>query len=181
MEAIRAAASSPPPGASSPKGPAMLTKLNSGIERLCYVAGGTCFLIFILCVLFQILSRNLLPGSYVWTDEVAMFCFVWSVFLGAAVGFRKGVHYVVEILPAHFERSNLALALLALVLCLPVIWVLIVNGWSYADMSWRRYSFSLGFPMFYQNVVIAVAGAAMMLFAIELIVRTATRLFSSDR
>ncbi|MFV0332764.1 MAG: TRAP transporter small permease [Tropicimonas sp.] len=155
----------------------MLRSFNSVIERICYVAGGAFFLAFILCVLFQIASRNLLPGTFVWTDEVAMFCFVWSVFLGAAVGVRRGVHYVVEILPAHFRRTNLALTLLALILCLPLIRVLVINGWSYADMSWRRYSFSLGFPMFYQNVVVAVSGAAMALFSVELIVETYRRLF----
>ena len=149
----------------------MLRRVNAALEKALYLLGGALFVVFIVVVLFQIGSRNLMPGTFVWTDEVAMFCFVWSVFLGAAVGLRRGVHYVVEILPQRFARANQALMLLALILCLPLIWVLAVNGWSYADMSWRRYSFSLGYPMFYQNVVVAIAGGAMALFAVELVLR----------
>ena len=60
-----------------------------------------------------------------------------------------------------------------------MIWVLTVNGWTYAEMSWRRFSFSLGFPMFYQNAAVAVSGAAMAIFSLELIVTTAGRLFTN--
>lgn len=157
----------------------MLTRFNAGLERFFYLVGGAFFLAFILCVLFQIVARNSSLGTFVWTDEVAMFCFVWTVFLGSAVGYRRGVHYVVEVLPASFTRTNTALTLLALFLCLPVIWVLTVNGWTYAEMSWRRFSFSLGFPMFYQNAAVAVSGAAMAIFSLELIVATAGRLFTN--
>lgn len=159
----------------------MLTKFNAGLERLLYVVGGAFFLTFIACVLFQIAARNLLSGTFIWTDEIAMFCFIWTVFLGSAVGYRRGVHYVVEVLPASFTRTNLALALLALFLCLPLIWVLAINGWTYANMSWRRFSFSLGLPMFYQNAAVAVAGAAMAIFSVELIVDTARRLFTAPQ
>ncbi|HBS21826.1 MULTISPECIES: TRAP transporter small permease subunit [Thalassospira] len=155
----------------------MLHKFNSVVERVYFIAGGLFFLAFIACVLFQIASRNFLPGSFIWTDEIAMFCFIWSVFLGATVGFRRGAHYVVEIFPVHFVRSNLALTLLALVLCLPLIYVLATDGLTYAEMSWRRFSFSLGYPMFFQNIVVTVSGAAMAFFAIELVADTWCRLF----
>jgi TRAP-type C4-dicarboxylate transport system permease small subunit len=136
----------------------MLHKFNSVVERVYFIAGGLFFLAFIACVLFQIASRNFLPGSFIWTDE-------------------RGAHYVVEIFPVHFVRSNLALTLLALVLCLPLIYVLATDGLTYAEMSWRRFSFSLGYPMFFQNIVVTVSGAAMAFFAIELVADTWCRLF----
>ena len=156
----------------------MLSRLNNAVERVLYFVGGAFFLVFIVVVLFQVGSRNLFPGTFVWTDEIAMFCFVWSVFLGAAVGYRRGVHYVVEILPPSFVRTNRVLMIVAALLCLPMIWVFVVNGWSYADRSWRRYSFSLGYPMFYQNIVVPISGAAMALFSIELLVRLISQAFA---
>ena len=157
----------------------MIRSFNTALERLYYIAGGAFFLVFVGCVMFQILARNLLSGSFVWTDEIAMFCFIWSVFLGTAVGFRRGAHYVVEILPIHFVRANLALTLLALALCLPLIGLLAIDGLTYAQMSWRRFSFSLGYPMFYQNIAVAVSGAGMAIFSLELIAETYRRLASS--
>lgn len=47
-------------------------------------------------------------GSLTWAEEVARYCFLWSVFFGAAYGFRKGVHIsvmmVIEKLPPFLAK-----------------------------------------------------------------------------
>ncbi|MGP9809022.1 TRAP transporter small permease [Halomonas sp. AOP12-C2-37] len=155
----------------------MLTRLGNVLEKAYYITGGLFFLIFIITILFQVFARNILSGTYVWTDEVAMFCFIWSVFLGAAVGFRKGIHYVVEIFPAPYTRINGALRFIALLLCVPLVWVFIKHGMDYAQMGWRRQSFSIGFPMFYQSVALPLSAIAMAFFTVELVVRDVRSLF----
>ncbi|WP_421952950.1 TRAP transporter small permease [Pelagibacterium sp.] len=149
----------------------MLIKINDLVETILRVLGGLLFSTFIITVLFQVFARNFIAMSFVWTDEIAMFCFVWSVFVGTAIGYRQGLHYVVEIFPEYFIRTNKVLKLLALILGFPLIWVMATSGWDYAQLGWRRYSFSLGFPLFYQNVVVAISGATMILFTIEIGIR----------
>lgn len=159
----------------------MIGKLNGAIERVLQIAAGMLFATFIVTILFQVVARNFIAMSFVWTDEIAMFCFIWSVFLGAAIGYRHGLHYVVEVFPETWIRTNRVLALIALVLGFPLIWVLAVNGWDYAQMGWRRYSFSLGFPLFYQNVAVALSGAVMILFTLEILWRDLTALIGQGR
>lgn len=59
--------------------------LNTLIERVFMLAAGTLFAVFVATIFHQVLARNLVMVSARRTDEVALMCFVWSVFLGAAV------------------------------------------------------------------------------------------------
>ena len=66
--------------------------------------------ILIVPVTLQILSRftGLIP-SYIWTEEMARFLFVWMVMLGANVGLREGIHFVVDVWPRLRPRAAAAL------------------------------------------------------------------------
>ncbi|MDE5603881.1 MAG: TRAP transporter small permease [Helicobacter sp.] len=48
-------------------------------------------------------------GSLTWAEEVARYCFLWSVFFGAAYGFRNGVHIsvmmVIEKFPPFLAKA----------------------------------------------------------------------------
>ncbi|WP_209428338.1 TRAP transporter small permease [Pararhodobacter sp. SW119] len=143
--------------------------LNDIVERAFMVVAGSLFAIFIACIFYQVIARNYLRISVGWTDEVALMCFVWSVFLGAAVAVRRQVHYVVDILPARFVTATNTLKLFGTLACIPVIYVLVVHGYTYTGMGWRRLSVSLGLPLAYVFAAIPVAGVAMVLFLAEVI------------
>ena len=56
--------------------------------------------ILIIPVSLQIFSRyTALIPSYIWTEEMARFCFIWSIMLGAMLGIREGTHFVVDLWP----------------------------------------------------------------------------------
>ena len=56
--------------------------------------------VLIIPVSLQIFSRyTALIPSYIWTEELARFCFIWSIMLGAMVGIREGTHFVVDLWP----------------------------------------------------------------------------------
>ena len=62
----------------------------------------------ILPVSLQILSRytGIIP-RYIWTEEVARFCFVWIVMIGAMIAVRDSSHFDVDLLPhAKSKRSQ---------------------------------------------------------------------------
>jgi TRAP-type C4-dicarboxylate transport system permease small subunit len=48
-----------------------------------------------LCVdvFLGVFSRYVLVRTFMWYDEIARLCFVWMIFLGAAVGVRRGAHF----------------------------------------------------------------------------------------
>ncbi len=143
--------------------------LNTLIERVFITVASALFAVFIAVIFYQVLARNWLMISVGWTDEVALMCFVWSVFLGAAVALRRRVHYVVDIFPASWVNATNALRLFGAVACLPVIYVLLVHGYVFSGMGWRRLSVSLQLPLAYVFAAIPISAAAMALFSIEVI------------
>lgn len=146
-----------------------MRRINDLIERLFMVVAGSLFAIFIVTILYQVVARNYLKISVAWSDEIAMACFIWSVFLGAAVALRRRQHYVIELLPKHFVTTNRALRLFGGLACLPLVYVLVVHGQVLTDMGWNRRSVSLGTPMAYVFMAMPISGVAMLLFSLEVL------------
>ena len=159
----------------------MLKNLNDGIERI--IAGASLLLLsaFIVVVFLQVLARNYLKISLIWTDEVAVMAFVWSVFLGAAVAVRREKHYVVEVLPARFVRTRALLKVFADLVILLFVYVMVRYGTRFAVMGLSRFSTAIMIPRFYYFVAVPVAGVVMVLFQIEVIVTDVATLVSALR
>lgn len=157
-----------------------LRAVNSLIETVFMLIAGSLFAIFIATIFYQVLARNWLAISVGWTDEIALMCFVWSVFLGAAVAVRRRVHYVVEIMPDAWVNSTNALRLFGALACIPVIYVLVFNGYILTGMGWRRVSVALRLPLAWIFMSIPISGVAMALFSIEVILDDIRRLRSGE-
>lgn len=56
--------------------------------------------LMIVPVTLQILSRHtgIIP-RYIWTEEVARFCFIWIIMIGSMIAVRDGSHFDVDLLP----------------------------------------------------------------------------------
>ena len=159
----------------------MLKNLNDGIERI--IAGTALLLLsaFIVVVFLQVIARNYLKISLIWTDEVAVMAFVWSVFLGAAVAVRRGKHYVVEVLPSKFVRTNAVLKVCANLVILLFVYVMVRHGIRFAVMGLSRFSTAIAIPRFYYFAAVPISGVVMVLFQIEVIITDVTALFSALR
>ena len=159
----------------------MLKKLNDGIERI--IAGASFVLLsaFIVVVFLQVLARNYLKISLIWTDEVAVMAFVWSVFLGAAVAVRRGKHYVVEVLPAMFARTNALLNVFADLVILFFVYVMVRYGTRFTVMGLSRFSTAIMIPRFYYFVAVPLSGVVMVLFQVEVLIADVATLVSALR
>lgn len=81
----------------------------------------------VLFLTFSVLARYLLDLGLAWSDEAARLLFVWTVFLGFAVGLKYrgniGVELFVDRLPAAWKRWIVLLQDLAiLVFCVVFLW-----------------------------------------------------------
>src|SRR5688572_32814265 len=75
--------------------------------------------ILIFPVSLQIFSRyTALIPSYIWTEEMARFFFIWSIMIGAMVGIREGTHFVVDLWPPLNARLQAVIRLVAAVFVL---------------------------------------------------------------
>ena len=62
------------------------------LQKLQILAGGIFLAIFLVTVVFQILSRYLGIAA-VWTEEVSMYSFIWATFLGAGAMVYESRHF----------------------------------------------------------------------------------------
>ena len=120
-------------------------------------------------VTMQILSRytGIIP-RYIWTEEIARFCFVWIIMIGAMIAVRDRTHFDVDVLPHSADRAveflmkqivNLAI----LVMALSFVWW----GWDFGLLGARQRSEISGLPMLAIYIAWPLAGATWTLFIIE--------------
>ncbi|WP_096200758.1 TRAP transporter small permease [Bacillus sp. FJAT-45350] len=146
-----------------------LRKVNNVIEKGLISISVLMFITYIVLILLQVVARNYLHIPVLWAQEVALFCFLWTIFLGASIALRKRKHYLVEVFPAKMKKTNQTLSLVADILVLGFIYVLIVGGFDFAKMGLTRLSTALEIPQVYLFASIPIAGVAMLFFAIEVI------------
>lgn len=101
-----------------------------------------------------------------WADEVAVICFIWTVFLGAAVAVRYKRHYTVDLAPNKI-KLNLSLDIIAHIIVLSFIYVMVFHGYKFTMMGLSRLSTALTIPLTYTFAAIPVSGLFMFFFTVE--------------
>lgn len=155
----------------------MLTKINNGIEKVFAVTSVALLTTFIIVVFVKVIARNYMKVSMVWADEVALLCFLWTVFLGAAIALRQKQHFIVDLSPTKI-KLNLALDILSHFIVMTLIYVMIYHGYKFTMSGLSRASNSLPFSLAYFFAPIPIAGGAMFIFTIELIIKDVKRFFT---
>lgn len=148
----------------------MITRLNGVIERYVGFALAIGFAGLILVVFIQVAARNVFHVPMIWTLDLAQLLFAWCIFIGAAMAFRHGAHYIVD-LWSDDGRMNTASTWVSMALSAVVIFVLIFNGVKMSMIGLNRESPSLGLSEFWFYVPIPICGVFMALFLGEHVVR----------
>lgn len=126
-------------------------------------------LLFVIIVLIflQVLNRFLFKIGMPWTQEISILCFIWNVFLGAAVAVRSKSHFFINIWPMDRSFLQRLFNVLALLAILGVAIVLFVYGYQLALGGMGRFSRQLGMLMIYFLLPIPVSGLLIIIFIIE--------------
>lgn len=147
---------------------AQLSRLNDQIERVVRVVVVMLFAGFICVVFLQVMGRNLLRLlPLIWTIDVSILLYLWSVYLGAALAVRRNEHYIIDIVPPDAERLTAILDLIADVLVFVVLYVLIVYGIDFLDHAFTRVSLAIGISEGFFYLAIPTSAIIMTLFLIE--------------
>jgi TRAP-type transport system small permease protein len=121
--------------------------------------------ILIIPVSLQIFSRfTALIPSYIWTEEMARFFFVWMIMIGAMIGIRDGAHFDVDLWPELKPRTN---ALFRIVTNLFVLVFALVFAWygiKFVQFGWSQNSELAELPMPFIFAAWPLAGFTWLLF-----------------
>jgi TRAP-type C4-dicarboxylate transport system permease small subunit len=121
--------------------------------------------ILIIPVSLQIFSRytELIP-SYIWTEEMARFLFVWSIMIGAMLGIREGTHFDVDIWPELSPRGAAALRIVSGIAVLVLAFVFLWYGIEFTRFAWNRISELAELPLWLIHIAWPLAGATWLVF-----------------
>lgn len=128
-------------------------------------------LIMVLTVIvsYQVFSRyvDFVP-PYLWTEEAARFCFIWTVLLGAAIAVREGTHFTIDVLPQGMSawlQRTVEVTVLSLIAVIAL--VMIFGGLRFTEIGWDRISTTSGIRLAWVFAAIPVSGVSILLFVVE--------------
>ncbi|MEJ8574003.1 TRAP transporter small permease [Microbaculum marinum] len=123
---------------------------------------------FLLSLLAQVFFRYALNDPLSWSEEIAMFLFVWAVLLLSSVGVREGFHirlsFFIDSLPSDRWRSAME-GMIELTIAGFGIFV-VEAGLRLVDLTWDNTSAATGYPVQYLYSVAPVCGALIVLHAV---------------
>ncbi len=125
--------------------------------------------VLIVPVTMQILSRytGIIP-RYIWTEEIARFCFVWIVMIGSMIAVRDGTHFDVDVLP-HLKSAKLEAAskIFVHIAMLATGLIFLIFGWDFIILGARQLSEIAQLPMVTIYCAWPLAGLIWIMFLIE--------------
>ena len=121
--------------------------------------------VLIIPVTMQIVSRyTALIPSYIWTEELARFVFIWMIMLGSMVGVRETSHFNVDIWPQLGRRANAALNLVTHVATLVFALVFVFSGIEFTRFAIFRISELAELPLWVIHIAWPLTGLAWIVF-----------------
>ena len=119
----------------------------------------------VIPVTLQIISRyTALIPSYIWTEEMARFLFIWTIMIGAMIGVRESTHFEVDVWPELSRRSEAAVRILSRLGVLALAVVFVWGGIEFTRFAWYRTSELADLPLWLIHIAWPVAGITWIAF-----------------
>lgn len=139
------------------------------IGRLERVIGVVLLSTIVVSITIQVITRYLFGQPLVWVEELAGYCFLWGVFLGAAVGMKELRHIRIETFVSRLSPRPQALwRALTWAIATGCCVIIAVQAWDIMDVESRSRTMSLpvdlprhlfySTPLFVCTVSIAFTG-----------------------
>lgn len=121
--------------------------------------------VLVIPVSLQIVSRyTALIPSYIWTEELSRFLFIWMVMLGAMIGVKEGTHFEVDVWPELGLRANAVLKIASSLFVLIFALVFVYYGIAFVQFGWYQESELAELPMPFIFAAWPLTGATWLLF-----------------
>jgi TRAP-type transport system small permease protein len=121
--------------------------------------------ILVVPVTLQIISRyTALIPSYIWTEEMARFLFIWTIMIGSMIGVRESAHFEVDVWPELSRRSEALVRIAARLGVLAFAIVFLVAGVEFTRFAWYRTSELADLPLWMIHIAWPTAGLTWIVF-----------------
>ena len=149
-----------------------MKKVLDGYYRFLQIALATLMGLLLIPVSLQIFARyvGFIP-RYIWTEEMARFCFIWIILVGSMIAVRDSTHFTVDLLPKPKTKKGEAAARMFVDFWIFLAaMVFIVWGWPLVKFGLMQTSEMAELPMVYIYMAWPIAGFTWILFMDEKLV-----------
>jgi len=126
------------------------------------------FSVMAIMGVLQVVFRYFLQQSLDYSEELCRYTFVWSVFFGSVICYRRGSHAAIEIfikmMPAKVRKAVL---IISSITSATFFALLVVQGLDITLDAMDQSSASLGVSMAYAYAAVPVGGLLLFVFAVE--------------
>ena len=127
--------------------------------------------ILVIPVSLQIFSRyTALIPSYIWTEEMARFLFIWTIMIGAMIGVRESTHFEVDVWPKLPPRGEALVRMLGRLGVLVAALVFVSAGIEFTKFAWHRISELAELPLWLIHLAWPLTGVTWLVFLGEQLV-----------
>ena len=142
----------------------MKTTIDLYYKALNWLLVGT-VAILIVPVTLQIVSRyTALIPSYIWTEELSRFMFIWMIMLGAMIAVRDGTHLDVDLWPDLSPKAYAVTHIIASLFVLIFALVFVYWGFKFLQFGWNQDSELAELPMIYIFAAWPISGLTWLVF-----------------
>lgn len=142
-------------------------RVDRALERLLYFVALTAFVLFVVLILYQVISRNVRVVPVIqWTEELSRFAFMWMVMLGATIGVLRSDHFLIDIFEQKPGLRRMTRWLRELVVFV-VLLVFIFGGYQFGLSGARRLSIVAQIPMTYIYMSFFFMGVVAAFFTLH--------------
>lgn len=148
-------------------------KIISGIKKyllkILNIVTGISFAAMVISLILQVVFRYVLQISVAWTEELARFLCIWTVFLGAAPAFYEDDHITVDALVSKMSNEKYKKIVLYIALTFMYIFIAsaIYGGFKLYSLGMRDWATTMPIRMGY--VYLALPVGAVMMVVLKLI------------
>ncbi|MEH6728837.1 MAG: TRAP transporter small permease [Hyphomicrobiales bacterium] len=141
-------------------------------EKLLTALCAAAFAVMLALGVATVVFRFIIQSSLAFPDELIRYLFVWMIFLGSAVAFRRKMHAAIGMFVAKLPTGPKRLALLFSTFSSAVFFLLIMwSGYHLTTRSIPQISPALEVSMAWVYAAIPVGMGFLLIYAVELFIQ----------
>lgn len=144
-----------------------VVKVGDLLETALAVVGGAAVVAFVSAVFLDVAAREA-HHPISWGQEIALFTYIWAIFMGSAIGVRHGTHFTIDLVLNQIKGGvRKWVDLFDHLVIFLFVAVLLYYGWQYALVCLNRFSQPTGICMTWGSACMVVGAVCMVYFCVE--------------
>lgn len=138
--------------------------------------------ITVVLVILNVILRYVFNTGLYWSEEVATTCFVWSVFIGAAACYKRGMHIGIDMLirltPPLMQRI---INLIVHVMLIGLNGYIVYLSYVFIRLSYIKPTAVLGISSAYVSSALLVGFGLMTLYSVKFFIKDLKLFFGKSK